>query len=380
MRAQTKGALGEVEAATGNRGRRIIAVVAVASCILIAGIYAIVILPSRNGPATRGSQTTQGSTQGQCPGVSVRNDSAYHHVVDFFSFYQGPPAPIGISDYGIVYHSSPYPSERWSGYSLNTSEVVGNATIYSLSVNDPDLGSLRHTAQLQLNVVLRIATAHGNQSYWLQNVAIFETNETTVNFGDEIWNVTSRPSVLNSGRLTGVGGMYGNQSTGTYYGVLSRPMPGLSYVLPIRLEMITNVTKAYEGSTTIDFGYQVFNGSSLSVLGRTVYDRVSLGVDGMESAAIEVNGFEHAPEIYYNAELVFTGGPSTANVAFESMNSTIALQYVSIVEGHRCVASPISIWEFGTSGESVSNLQTSYVKGRGGVGIGRSGFYSDYLP
>ncbi|HUI85754.1 MAG TPA: thermopsin family protease [Nitrososphaerales archaeon] len=302
----------------------------------------------------------------QCPfGVTAGGDSQ-SQPVDIYCGYYRPPVPTGISDYGVINSSG-----TWSAYRVDATQIVGEAWIYSIGVNDPSLSQMRNVAGLQLNVVLKVSTTHGDQSYWVQNIAFFDTTEDYVNFANQIWNFSGPEAWMHSADVSGNGDVSGNPPEAAYS--MDRNLPGAHYALPMHFEIITNVLRDANG-VVIGFAYNGFL-NSFPILG-TTWDEVHIAATGVLGAAFEVNGFQTTGRAYYNAEFVFTGPPGSSAIAYRTLNATIGLRYV-LTNG--TVTSPRSVFEFGTTGESVTNLQTKLVNGSFEVSVGQVDMNRDYL-
>ena len=111
-------------------------------------------------------------------------DSAQFLNDTFFGYLLNYPRakfPVGIASYGVYNYSGSHRS-----YSINSSEVVGDANISSIgayttwndSIDTPHLSAACvYCATLQMNVNALVQTKHGEQVLWIQNVLAFSNTE-----------------------------------------------------------------------------------------------------------------------------------------------------------------------------------------------------------
>ncbi|TRM85542.1 thermopsin, partial [Sulfolobus sp. A20-N-G8] len=83
-----------------------------------------------------------------------------------------------------------------TGISTNNGPIFTRAVLGYVNITDllayNASSDYPYGASLQLNVMLMANTSEGNLYYfWLQNVAEFLTNESRMNFVDNIWNATN---------------------------------------------------------------------------------------------------------------------------------------------------------------------------------------------
>ena len=131
-----------------------------------------------------------------------------------------------------------------------TSSVEGTANVSSLAAK---LQGDRNVT-LQLNVNLDLATtSHQYVTYWLQDIAVYNTANASVSFGNNIWNLSS-PSIPN-GTLTGNGWI----STYTTYNPFSSQQyywysDNLTYANAT--DLVLRIDTSVEAShATVDFFY-----------------------------------------------------------------------------------------------------------------------------
>lgn len=241
------------------------------------------------------------------PSEATLNLKAWTEPVDIYKIRSGSPAPVGIADYGVANYSgtlSPY-IERFN-------EIIGYATIYSLNATPKAYVLRGSTISLQLNVML-IVNGSQESVYWLQNVALFNTNEQKMYFEDSIWNADSIGAQISQG-VSGNGRSYGE-----YYAYVYGPV---SYSLPINVALLISA-KNSSGAVILSFGYQVGGQSVIW------YDNVSLSEKGVSSAYMEVNGYGYSPVgNFYDAEFVF-GGPANGGETYvNEINASLRMEYI----------------------------------------------------
>ena len=291
--------------------------------------------------------------------------------VNITQVYSTAPAPVGIADYGV---ESAGGSAR--AYKIALSSVTGTALLHNISAASV------FGASLQLNVVLRANTTSATYVYWLQNTITLRTNVNQAFFVDNIWNLTAPSASLNPTHISGTSGSLNSSAGPNFYAANSR---FFNYSLPIGLTVPISV--GHSGSTiSVNFAYATAHGSVPLSTQTSTYDIVTISEPNMVTgAAILVDGYEMTPGIqsgrltYFDAEFVFGGDCCLHSTAFTSMNSTIAMSYT--FENGTTVA-PLSLYEFGETGETVSNLavtRTDLLQGfQFRVGLGRTNFSANY--
>ncbi|MGC8848242.1 MAG: thermopsin family protease [Conexivisphaera sp.] len=279
--------------------------------------------------------------------------------VDVYEYHSSLPAPIGIADYGVLNSSGVL-----HPYRIVYEEAIGTATIYSIGAFNPSppSGISPYGASLQLNVVLQVNTTTGDFVYWLQDVPGFWTNNDTMYVSDNIWNMTSSPSYMTNGTVTGNGAVYA-WGDGEYYGY-STNVFAYSYPLSIRLV----ITYSYSpGVAIVRFGYQVGGGQLVW------YDAVTIHEQGVTSAYLLVDGYGMTPSgNYYDAELVFGGEGNGEQTHFTRMNSTLLMEYV-LPNGSAVY--PPALYGFGSNtAETADDLSAVLVDGYPAVVVGGGNF------
>ncbi|BBE41758.1 Thermopsin precursor [Conexivisphaera calida] len=279
--------------------------------------------------------------------------------VDVYEYHSSLPAPIGIADYGVLNSSGVL-----HPYRIIYEEAIGTATIYSLGAYNPSppSGISPYGASLQLNVVLQVNTTSGDFVYWLQDVPGFWTNNETMYVSDNIWNMTSSPSYMANGTVTGNGAVY-TWGNGEYYEYSTNTFT-YSYPLGIRLA----IAYSYSSSGVIvRFGYQVGGGQLVW------YDAATIHEQGVTSAYLLVDGYGMTPSgNYYDAELVFGGEGNGEQTHFTRMNSTLLMEYV-LPNGS--VVYPPALYGFGSNtAETADDLSAVLANGYPAVVVGSGNF------
>lgn len=226
------------------------------------------------------------------------------------SIYIGPPAPVepapfGVVDYGI--------GPNFTRYTLNTTQFLGIVHIDYLNASS----FYDNSVSFQLNVVLNYKANNHTYALWIQNVAIYSTNNETVCFLDNIWNFSSTNAKVQGVIGQGVISEYG---TTTYYWhpALEAPYSPAKLPLPATFYLLVNVTTNSLGQPVIYFwfndGYGWIN-----------YDTVTVtNVKNATDVYFLIDGNRVTPAgYYYDAELVM-GGPGLGSTAY-IYNSSVYL-------------------------------------------------------
>jgi len=178
--------------------------------------------------------------------------------------------PVGIADYGVL---KPY----------NTTEATGIAEIYSLTLgknyaspSNPTLigGS---AGGLQLDAVMYTGVNH---YYFLQNelqITQMSHNYFVLSLIDNVWNISSYPSKLDSSSVSGLGSLLLTQN-GTFYSYQINDFVGTS--APIGFQPTISVGYS-GGKASVRFAATVTQGNlQQSVLSET-FDLVTLADSGL---------------------------------------------------------------------------------------------------
>jgi thermopsin len=305
-------------------------------------------------------------------GTTANVTYSYHAIpVDIYDGYSSAPVPTGIADYG---------EENESGhavpYTILTKKVIGHAEIYSLGAyNGTQTLANPYGASLQLNIVLQINTTFGQRDYWLQDVADFITNSSSLFFTDNIWNFSLSTANMSAAYVSGLGKVsYYNITIEYYYGCSTLPMSysfPLSFTLPISFS-------ASSDSVNVTFAYQILkNGQGSSAQNIVNYDTATINATGITNSSIIISGYEQTPSNhYYDAELVFGGEFNGEVTTFTQMNSTLEMYYLM---SNGDTITPYSVYEFGSdTAEGAYNLETVVTNGVFTIVIGQPNLYQSY--
>jgi hypothetical protein len=306
--------------------------------------------------------------------------------------YSSSPAPTGIADYGVENAGG-----NASAYKMALSSVTGTALL-----NNVNSSSAFGLWSLQLNVVMMVNTTAASYEYWLQNVFSAPWEEHTsfvhADFTSAIWNWTAPYASLNSTWVSGGDGNISPDCTGSdcsgvgtgcsVTGCYSYEggVRCCNYSLPLGLRLRINVS--YSGSR-VNIGFSGANAvGTIPLSTHTLsYDNVTISEPNtVTDAAILVDGYEMAPGIqlgrqtYYETDFVFAGPANLETATFTSMNATISMSYV--LESGSVIA-PLSLYEFGETGEKAANLAVTPLDHLHGfqfhVGLGRTNSETDYV-
>jgi hypothetical protein len=305
--------------------------------------------------------------------------------------YASSPAPTGVADYGVENVGGSV-----SAYKMALSSVTGTAMLNSVN-SSSEFGLWT----LQLNVVMKVNTTAGSYSYWLQDVFIgpWKVHQLVhADFDYSIWNWTAPYASMNSTWVSGGNGALSPWCTGsdcsgagagctltgcyTYEGGVQC----CNYSLPLGLRLGINVS--YSGSG-VRIGFSGASAIGIVPLSThtSTYDTVTISEPNtITDAAILVDGYEMAPGIqlgrqtYYEADFVFAGPGNLETSTFTSMNATISMSYT--LENGSVIA-PLSVFEFGETGERAANLAVTPTDLLHGfefhVGLGRTNSEVDYV-
>ncbi len=273
--------------------------------------------------------------------------------------------PMGIVDQGreIVKSKNGNMIEY---YKYNTTELLGNVTIYSLKTNNAtDEQYIGTWVSIQLNAVLVFnVTENGNEKqeiYWVQDVAMLNTTGNYVFFVDNIWMFP--PQVLEKGNLTGNGYMaYApiKNYSGMFYSCNAyTDMPGnyISLNYPATIQLFISSTEV-NSKPEINFYYD-------DGFGMQCFDTVTFNAQATKDYGFVVNGLEKAPGNHmFDAELVFAGPWGGKNTTVYSANTTMQLQFWN---GHN-LQGIISAFNYGVNtAEGISGLDITAQEREGNI-------------
>ena len=239
------------------------------------------------------------------------------------------PQPMGVVSYGL-YNIS----DNLVPYQINTSAIYGVANITNIyGYNDsPPVNTSINGASLQLNTVVNIVSNNGNvYTYWLQNVAEFNTSAKNYIYGDNIWNFTTNTANVNNKTLTGNGYFetyaqknYNNTSNNVVvyaYPKYIYQNEVVSYNYPLFITPIIKVSYS-NGKPIISFGYKSGNGWHY-------YDNVTFNIYSNNAQLLVTPYYETPNYHYYNSEFVFGGEGNGESTQFNRLNASLWEYYYS---------------------------------------------------
>ena len=277
---------------------------------------------------------------------ALESPSAYEPktaAVNVSKYDDAEPAPMGVVDYGLsdgvadTYYSS---------------QFMGQAEITAVSAN-ANGGLKGDYVSFELDVVLVLTHDSSATAYWIQNVLTLNTSSRYIFAGDDIGNVSSLSSGVQSTTLTGNGSIYGNEY---YADTPSATYAGndvtLSYPTNISAKLVSSV-----GAGIAHVGFEYNDG-----FGWVTYDNVSFPwTRGWTDRGFEVNGSSYTPYgIFYDAEWVVGGPNAGANAAWAASNQSLSLDFFN---GHNFEA-VLNAYNFGSdTTETSSNVTESLLSG-----------------
>ena len=232
------------------------------------------------------------------------------------SNYNSEPAPMGIADYGIGPGNTPY--------MYNTTSFLGIINIGSISVvnNTTDSTAL----SIQLNINLEFQDAGIAYVYWVQDVVTLNTTTDSIQFIDNIWNMSSRSATIFNSTLAGNGTVAADAGTQFYYDFSNSSLPGssINIRIPSTIQLEVNSTVNHTGIPELAFQYN-------DGFGWQTYDNVNFTFATALSSkpVFVVDGYSYEPNNYtfYDAELIL-GGPGGGSYSTDlSSNVSLQLQY-----------------------------------------------------
>lgn len=272
--------------------------------------------------------------------------------------------PVGIASYGLTNDSGTI-----SPYVVSTSEVVGKANISALASTTEWNYSVfpqyispycDQCAFLQMNVWVNVATAKGNQTYWVQNFVSFlsTTRHWIGNSPGVIYNETLPNANITKALGNGAFESFLNQTIYTFG--ISNDYAG-TYVLPFDVTLKISVSVDSSGNG-IDINMSR-EGAQLANSPVRFNSTVFFPIKEVTSASILVSpyttisyGLSLPFAGNYDAELVWTGPCCGQSAMFNEMNSSLSLSYLN--SAGKAVPFP-TFYSFGGTGETATNLIVS---------------------
>jgi Thermopsin len=312
---------------------------------------------------------------------SLFNTSKFLNETYFGYLLNNPtaPSPVGIAAYGLSNYSGSVRS-----YSIDSSEVVGEANVTALSPLTTWNNSVSPSgsflscvqcASLQMNVNAIVRTQEGEQVFWIQNLLSF--SNTTKNIAlrpiGMIWNQTTinadiTPQTSGNGSPNILG-----QHNNIVYGFGSFVGGTANYSLPLSIRLTTSIASNPNGISIVLSDYPFGDGTFST--GNDSYGIASIPISNVISASIVVT-----PNTLYpwnnsgifptlDSELVWTGYCCGQTTKFTAMSSNLFLSYLNS-EGH--LVSYPSFYTFGDVIETASNLQVIPTVAGGQVVVGEN--------
>lgn len=338
----------------------LIVVVLVPGALLVHGLTAG---PASPTAATAG-QGTADPGRGSAVGARAEVPSPPAHVdpslkadggtvVDPRLIYQSEPAPMGVADFGV--------GADGAGYRYNTTAFLGNFSWQDLSFQATSVYPPTQTAvSVQLNVVLVFEVDGTNYSYWVQDVAFFNTTTLYVEFEDNVWNLSSSAECLANSAVSGNGTvlLFKAGSCIGYYAYPAQFQAGNDRQMsrPGSFSLLLRSYRATDGAPEVSVGY-----ADGATPGFVTYDNIQWPwATGLSSDAnFVVDGEQYTPAlIFYDAELDVVGpGDGSSSAALSPTSTSTGLYYWN---GHNFQA-PRAVWNFGSdTAETSSNLASSW--------------------
>ena len=378
-------------------------------------------IPASSAQSTAGMSMLTSITSAIPAGAALGSLSTYNSISTFnnpsiftdstgpFSFigplfnpfyYKGPALyspvdiPTGLASYGLYNEIN---SNTNTGYVIGTQEVEGTFNITSMATSsvtlngDPLPG--QSTSSVQLNTLLNFQYMGKSQTFWLQNVFVFDTNDGLItSINNNIWNFTTQNANMNLNSITGLTGtgqlIPYTTPTGAVQVLYAKSyLPpsstGLPYALPLNATLYIKILPIGSGSTertAISFGFKIndnsyrdsvvcelINCNGIIHTNDVSYDTIFLPV-GSTSPTLLVAPYTvptSATKSFvgypYDTEFVFGGPYNGAKSTFSNFNAQISLKYLN---GAGQMTNFPSYWTFGTTGETATNLMSN-VNGAG---------------
>lgn len=238
--------------------------------------------------------------------------------------YDRSPAPMGITDYGIM-----EPSGLRIPYQYSTSGFMGTAMFEGLRADYPLSGN-PGTVAIQLSAVLDQVTVSGDNShvFWVKNVMLYTPGSGQIQLVSNIWDFSSKSLHFDDGSiLSGGGGII--DSTFYYY---AGPVLSESGEFTVALYITSSVSN---GNNEVQFQYSVGTEGNENTAPPITYDTVvfnsqpSGATVDISPAGFLVNGFSKTPSRFlYDAELAVTGPGSGSTTSIYEANGQLKLFFL----------------------------------------------------
>ena len=255
---------------------------------------------------------------------------------------------IGVDSYGLYNVSG-----QLVPYQIITDEIEGNASIASLYAynQSPPANTSAYGAGLQLNVVLKVESNGKNYSYWLQDVADFNTSSGQYFYSANIWNYSAPYANLSdstfggNGKINTVYQANGNKHVSFYSSAYPKYVrQRLSASYPLNLGLIIKVNYSF-GVPVVHFGYGSYGGPSF-------YDDVVIHAPSDSAHLLVTPYYRTASKNYYDSGLVFCGEGNWEVAQFSNTRANLWMYYDA-----NGVMKPFpSAYTFGSTGEGAIGL------------------------
>ncbi len=226
--------------------------------------------------------------------------------------YNRSPAPMGISDLGLVNKSG-----NISGFNLSTNGFRGILNISNMS-RIKTLYSDQFSVQLNA-VLAKVNISSKCYDFWTQNVAVVNLRTKTVSLVDNVWDFNYY--VLNPSILQGYGSIY-NSFVYIDYGPVFHFNNSLSISLSLSTLNVLNATHVF-------FNYRIITNGSTN---NGTFDNVLLKnqVSNTFPATYLISGKGYVNSYAaFDAEFTIGGKYGGRNIDFLNFNGSMKLDYLN---------------------------------------------------
>ena len=234
--------------------------------------------------------------------------------------YPSAPAPMGVSDLGLVNESG-----SWVPYEFNSTSVEGtinftNAQSVYVDGDGPDMFGV------QLNSVDAGVTVFGNASnqFWTQNFVSYTPSSGELGFGDNIWNFSNFEAYISPNVF------YAHGPNGTLFAPIFYYAIGPVFTIhyPFSVTFYNNAT-VLDDRPAVYFNYTLSN-ATMSVSGSYDYvifnSSASAPTAAAPSGEFQVDGYGYDPVGLPNdVELDLVGNDDGDTTTFYALNATESL-------------------------------------------------------
>ena len=268
------------------------------------------------------------------------------------------PAPMGLGDFGVRNTTgtpTPYviDSTSWEG-----TMTLNSGDFFYIDNDGPD------TFGVQLNAVLANVTVYGAQHnvYWIQDVMFYTPSNHSLQFIDNIWNLSSTNMAEPASTFYSYNG---TPSASEYYYDLG-PTFNVGFPFTVHLFVNSSITNISSKSySTVRFGYEVVPSFGQRIQSG-VYDTVLFNSNIAAGPAVpdpefQVNGGHLTPTnfLLYDSELMIGGPGGGSTTQIYAINGSMQIAYLNHPAG-QYVLDPTA-WDVGTdTGETSEGVAESY--------------------